>query len=79
VLGWGRALAQVSQTTNPTKEPEMTSTEIEDRVNGAEEDGRRSAVQDILIDLADFLKDCPANERAGYQAAIEVIQANYIH
>lgn len=42
-----------------------------------EQDERAATVADILIDLREFLKVAPEAERAGMQAAIEIIEANY--
>lgn len=56
----------------------MTKIEkIQDLLDGVEQDIRKATVRDILIELADFAKSCPTEERAGFKAAIEVIKNNF--
>lgn len=57
----------------------MRENEIEAQVEIETDDQaiRDATVQDILLDLVRFLQDAPEHERAGMQAAIEIIQENY--
>lgn len=55
----------------------MSETEIQDRVIEAETAAREATVQNILTDLRDFLSTATEAERAGYLAAIQVIESNY--
>jgi hypothetical protein len=58
----------------------MTKIEkIQDLLEGVETDVRKATVQDILIDLADFLKDSNATNAPGLAEAIAIIKANYSH
>jgi hypothetical protein len=56
----------------------MTEAEKMDLIENAEQDIRARNTRDILIDLRDFAEDAPADQRAGYAAAIAVIEANYL-
>jgi hypothetical protein len=59
-------------------ETEMTKIEkIQDLLEEVEGDIRKRLIKDILADLRDFGKDAIENEKAGFRAAIEVIEANY--
>jgi len=56
----------------------MTKIEkIQDLLAGVEADVRKSIIRDILIDLRDFAKDATSDEKPGWQAATEFIEANY--
>jgi hypothetical protein len=56
----------------------MTKMEkIQSLLDDVESDIRKSIVRDILADLRDFAKDAIDEERPGFKAAIEVIEANY--
>lgn len=55
----------------------MTKIEkIEDLLGQVEADITRRVIRDILADLKDFAESAIESEKAGFQAAIEVIQAN---
>lgn len=48
-------------------------------LSDAEEDARKSAVQDIISDLTQFAPEAGDAERPGWLEAIQFIKANYIH
>ena len=50
---------------------------IQDLLSQVEEDTRKAAVKDILIDLAEFAKDADAATRPGLLEAIQMIRSNY--
>jgi hypothetical protein len=57
----------------------MTKIEkIQNLLGDVEADVRKATIEDILIDLRDFAKDASDDEKPGYLAAIQVIEANYL-
>lgn len=62
------------RTEGNTEEAEM----IQGMIAEAEDTARRETARDILIELASFLGDNPA-EDAGITAAMEIIENNFPH
>jgi len=57
---------------------QLTADQIGDQLAGLAEKIRQDVVKDIIGDLKNFMKDAIDEECPGFQAAIEVIEANYI-
>jgi hypothetical protein len=57
----------------------MTKIEkIHDLLEDIETDVRSQLIKDILATIKDFQDGCPKNQEDGLQAAVEIIQQNYI-
>lgn len=57
---------------------QLTAEQIVDQLAGLADKIRQDVIKDLLGDLEDFAKVAIPEERAGFRAAIEVIQANYV-
>jgi len=57
--------------------PSDTSDEALAQLEGVAMVERKRTVEDVLIELRDFLKDADAGDRAGMELAIEIITKNF--
>jgi hypothetical protein len=75
--GWRQEERPPTKTS--TKEIKMTKIEkIHDLLEDIETDVRSQLIKDILATIKDFQDGCPKNQEDGLQAAVEIIQQNYI-